>query len=79
MGGMDLGTGVAFSNLVNVPSTGYAPAMRIVPGDPLASVLWHKVSQSSTYGLNMPPNGTFLSVEELQVIRDWIEQGAQDN
>ena len=79
MGGMDLGTGVAFSNLVNVPSTGYAPAMRIVPGDPLASVLWHKVSQSSTYGLNMPPNGTFLSVEELQVISDWIEQGAQDN
>lgn len=79
MGEMDLGTEVAYDNLVNVTSTGYSPALRIAPGDPMGSVLWHKVSQSSTYGLNMPPNGTFLSNEELQTIRDWIEQGAMDN
>ncbi|MBK9074597.1 MAG: hypothetical protein IPL77_06365 [Flavobacteriales bacterium] len=79
MGEMDLSTGVAYANLVNVPALGYAPALRIVPGDPMASVLWHKISQSTTYGLNMPPNGTFLTNEELQTIRDWIEQGAMDN
>ncbi|HQV74277.1 MAG TPA: c-type cytochrome [Flavobacteriales bacterium] len=79
MGGLDLGANMAFSNLVNVTSTNHAPDLRVVPGDPMASVLWHKVSQSPTYGLTMPPNGTFLTDEELRTIRDWIEQGAYDN
>jgi hypothetical protein len=79
MGGLDLGANMAFSNLVNVTSTNHAPDIRVVPGDPMASVLWHKVSQSPTYGLTMPPNGTFLTDEELRTIRDWIEQGAYDN
>lgn len=79
MGGLDLSSSAAYANLVGVTSTNHAPAVRVVPGDPMASVLWHKVSQSSTYGLNMPPDGTFLSNEELRTIRDWIEQGAMDN
>lgn len=79
MGDMDLDGTVAYDNLVNVPTSGYAPAVRIVPGDPAASVLWHKISQSGEYGLNMPPNETFLSIEELRTIRDWIEQGALNN
>ena len=79
MGGLDLGTTEAYNNLVNVVSVGHAPAVRIVPGDPAASVLWHKVSGSPTYGLNMPPNGTTLSAEELQLIFDWIMQGAPNN
>lgn len=79
MAGLDLTANVAHSNLVGVVSTNHAPGVRIVPGDPMVSVLWHKVSGSSDYGLNMPPNGTFLSNDELQTIRDWIEQGALDN
>lgn len=79
MAGLDLGATMAYSNLVNVVSINHAPAVRIVPGDPDASVLWHKVTGSPTYGLNMPPNGTFLSNAELQTIRDWITQGALDN
>ena len=79
MGGLDLGATEAYNNLVNVVSVGHAPAVRIVPGDPAASVLWHKVSGSPNYGLNMPPNGTTLSAEELQQIFDWILQGALNN
>lgn len=79
MASLDLGATTAYSNLVNITSTNHAPAVRVVPSDPEASVLWHKISQSPTYGLTMPPNGTFLSIEELQTIRDWIEQGALDN
>ncbi len=79
MGGMDLGEAEAYANLVNVTSTSYAPALRIVPGDPTASVLWQKVTGSGEFGLTMPPNGTTLSFEELQTILDWIEQGAQEN
>lgn len=77
--GLDLGATEAYSNLVNVTSTNHAPAIRVVPGDLDASVLWHKVSGSDTYGLNMPPNGTFLSAQEVQTIHDWIEQGALNN
>ncbi|HQV53368.1 MAG: hypothetical protein IPI00_12395 [Flavobacteriales bacterium] len=79
MAELDLGVTEAYNNLVNVPSVNHAPAIRVVPGDPAASVMWHKVSGSPTYGLNMPPNGTTLSAEELQLIYDWIEQGAMNN
>ena len=30
-------------------------------------------------GTQMPQTGQFLSTSEVQVIRDWIDQGAQDN
>jgi hypothetical protein len=79
MGGLDLGVTEAYTNLVNVTTTGYVPQLRIVPGDASASVLWHKVSGSPSYGLTMPPNGTTLNAEDLQTIHDWIEQGALNN
>lgn len=77
--GMDLGADMAYDNLVNVTTTGFAPMKRVVPGDLINSVLWHKVSYTGLYGLNMPPAGEPLTAEELQIIRDWIEQGAMDN
>ncbi len=78
-GGLDLGAAAAYTDLVNVVSMGYAPDVRIVPGDPDASVLWHKVSGSPSFGLTMPPSGATLNAAELQTIRDWIEQGALNN
>ncbi|TXI76414.1 MAG: hypothetical protein E6Q44_15625 [Flavobacteriales bacterium] len=77
--GMDLSAQYAYGELVNVPSVNWAPALRVVPGDPEASVLWNKINFTETYGLGMPPNGTPLSSEELRTIREWIEQGAMDN
>ncbi|MBX2972747.1 MAG: hypothetical protein KF797_06565 [Flavobacteriales bacterium] len=77
--GMDLSPQYAYSSLVNVPSVNWAPALRVVPGDPDASVLWHKVNFTDEYGLGMPPNGSALTSAELQTIREWIEQGAMDN
>ncbi|MBV6404255.1 MAG: hypothetical protein IT228_13165 [Flavobacteriales bacterium] len=79
MGDMDLSATEAYGNLVNVESSGHAPAVRIVPGDPDASVLWNKVNYTEVYGLGMPPDGTALSSEELATIRAWIEQGALNN
>ena len=79
-GGMDLSPSEVYINLVDVTSTNYAPAKRVVPGDLDASVLWHKVTGDGTYGTMMPPPVyTQLTLEELQTIRDWIEQGALDN
>lgn len=79
MADMDLSDGEAYNSLVGVVSTNHAPAIRVVPGDPDASVLWNKVTFTELYGLGMPPDGTFLSPEELATIRDWIEQGARNN
>lgn len=77
--GLDLGETEAYANLVNVTSTAYAPAVRVAPGDLAGSVLWQKVTGSSDYGLTMPPTGTMLPAEDLETIRDWIEQGALEN
>ncbi|MBL0044263.1 MAG: hypothetical protein IPP33_07635 [Flavobacteriales bacterium] len=79
MADMDLSASEAYNNLVGVTSTNHAPGIRVVPGDPEASVLWHKVTFTEVYGLGMPPDGTFLSAEELGIILDWIEQGALEN
>lgn len=79
MGDMDLSESLAYSSLVGVESSNHAPALRVAPGDPDASVLWNKVNYTEVYGLGMPPDGTALSSEELATIRDWIEQGALNN
>ena len=54
-------------------------SMNLAVGLPDASVLWHKITGSTSYGLTMPPNGATLNAADLQTIRDWIEQGALDN
>lgn len=79
MGGMDLSAEEAYNSLVSVTSSNHAPALRVAPGDPEASVLWNKVSFTEVYGLGMPPDGTVLAPDELATIRDWIEQGALNN
>ena len=79
MAGLDLSTTEAHASLVGVTSTNHAPAVRVVPGDPEASVLWNKISFTEVYGLGMPPDGTFLSAEEIETIRAWIEQAALNN
>ncbi|MBL7965152.1 MAG: hypothetical protein JNM31_15060 [Flavobacteriales bacterium] len=79
MANLDLSAVGAYASLVGVTSNNYAPSLRVTPGDPMASVLWHKISGLGTYGLTMPPSGATLSAAELQTIRDWIEQGARDN
>lgn len=79
MGDMDLSESLAYGSLVGVESSNHAPALRVAPGDPDASVLWNKVNYTEVYGLGMPPDGSALSSEDLATIRDWIEQGALDN
>ncbi|MCA9060070.1 MAG: DUF1549 domain-containing protein, partial [Planctomycetaceae bacterium] len=51
----------------------YAPA--IVAGDANGSPLFQFVS-SENADLQMPPKGARLSVDEVTVLRDWINQGA---
>lgn len=51
----------------------------VVPGDAEASILVQKLSASPPFGSRMPQGGPFLADTTVQVIRDWINQGALDN
>ena len=66
----------SYDDLVDVVST-CAARVRVVPGDPDASYLLHKLGDGPTpCGGLMPSNAPALSADELQDIRDWIEAGA---
>jgi glucose/arabinose dehydrogenase len=69
---------VAFDNLVGVDATTAACAggLRVAPGDAEASVLYRKVSGEDLCGPRMPLGG-MLSSDQIDAIRDWIDQGAE--
>lgn len=77
--GMSLVAGDAPASIIDVTSTGYAPAKRVVPGDPAASVLYNKITDTGRFGGDMPPGPPALSANEIETIRVWIEEGAEDN
>jgi hypothetical protein len=52
----------------------------IVPGDPCQSLLLQKMSAAPPSGARMPIDGPpFLGDEDLQLVSDWIAEGAKDN
>ncbi len=70
----------AYTSLVDAMSP-TANAMLVVPGDPQASYLWHKLAATQTSvdgggGLPMPATGDLCAVE-LQMIHAWILAGAE--
>ena len=73
----DAGTGI-----VNVASQ-EAPLLRVQPFDSQASYLIHKLQGTQGTvgggGEQMPFGETPLDDATIQVIRDWIDEGAQDN
>jgi hypothetical protein len=77
-GYLDLSEGNSYNDLISVVSNGYAPEKRVVINDSDASVLWQKVNNSSLYGSNMPLGGS-LSNTDIEKIRVWIDEGAQNN
>ena len=85
-GGLMLEQGEAHAELVDAPST-QAPMPRVVPGDPDASYLMHKLRgthlQAGGSGLRMPfggeAGGSTLGAAQIELIADWIRAGAPDN
>lgn len=81
--GLILTTGKSFENLVNVPSAEAQGLFRVKPGDSAASYLIHKLegTQASVGGRGeqMPFGAAPLPDAEIDLIRSWIDQGAQDN
>jgi hypothetical protein len=78
---LDLSSGAAYGNLVNVPSSQCSPSrLRVMPGDPGRSYLMNKLmGVNLCTGSQMPKAGTSLSSGELQSIGAWICGGAPQN
>lgn len=79
-GGMLLRGDAAYGNLVNAPSRGKPGAMRVVPGNPEASYVIHKIEgRTDIVGARMPNGGPYLSDGQILVIKRWIELGAKND
>ena len=74
---MSLQAGVAYGNLVNRTSAFGIP--RVDPGDADNSALYLKVIGDNSVGSRMPLSRNALSSAETNAIRDWINNGAQNN
>jgi mono/diheme cytochrome c family protein len=79
--GLNLRSGVAYSQLVGVASTGKPGATRVIAGNASGSYLIQKLEGASDIvGLRMPRNGPpFLTTEQIALIRQWITNGAPNN
>jgi hypothetical protein len=74
--GMILEEGRAYDMIVNVPSGEVPTLMRVAPGDPDNSYLFHKISGTQEVGDRMPLGLPPLDAETIAAIRQWIEDGA---
>jgi hypothetical protein len=78
--GLDLSEGQAYDNIVNVPSDVQGSKDLVEPGDADNSYLYLKViGDESISGGQMPRFGDPLSQDLQDLLRDWIEAGAQNN
>ena len=81
--GLSLADGESFSSLVGVPSSQLDSMNRVEPADTSQSYLIHKLEGTQATvggsGSQMPRGESPLSDEELQAIKDWINEGAQNN
>ena len=78
--GLDISEGRSFENLVNVPSTQVGLDL-VTPNDAENSYLIHKLDgRTGIVGARMPiGSGGFLSDEAIDVVKQWINEGARNN
>ena len=74
--GLDLSEGQARDNLVNVPSREVPSILRVSPGNPDASYIVMKIEGASGIQGQRMPLGGMLTPDEIALVRDWIEGGA---
>ncbi|HEY4612075.1 MAG TPA: hypothetical protein VII11_03755 [Bacteroidota bacterium] len=84
-GGLFLTAGQSYANLVNVNAQASCTTLkRVLPGNPDQSVLYIRTSSDSPNtqcGTNsrMPQGSPRLPQATIDLIKDWINQGAKNN
>lgn len=77
---IDLRSGSSFDSLVNQSSGNAAGRVFVIPGDADNSYLIEKLTESNPQeGARMPLFRSALSQERIDLIRQWIEEGAANN
>jgi hypothetical protein len=51
----------------------------VVDGEPCASVLWQKLGPAPPFGARMPRDDAALQDAQIDLIHDWIAEGAGDD
>jgi hypothetical protein len=79
--GLRLDAGFSYGNLVNVASPRDASLIRVIPGNPDGSFIIQKLEGKRTDGVpilgdRMPDFGPYLPQSTIDVIRQWIANGA---
>lgn len=77
--GLVLDAANSFALLVGVASTEVPSVLRVAPGDPNNSYLIQKLEGTAAVGVQMPFGGTPLDQATIDVIRQWISDGAIDD
>lgn len=78
--GFSLEPAVSYANLVNTPSVEVPQLMRVLPGKPDSSyVVWKIEGRPGIAGGRMPLGLSPLPATEIEAIRQWISDGAQQN
>ena len=77
--GLRLDAASSFALLVGVASTEESSVLRVAPGDPNNSYLIQKLEGTASSGEQMPLNAPALPQATIDVIRQWIGDGAIDD
>jgi len=75
--GLRLDDGFSYGNLVGVASPYGSTIIRVVPGDPDNSFLIQKLEGTTAFGGRMPLVGCCLQQVTVDVVRQWIQDGAK--
>ena len=75
--GLSLDPGLSWQNLYLIASSQNMSLVRVIPMNPDGSFLIHKLEGTALVGGPMPADGPpFLQQATIDVIRQWIENGA---
>ena len=75
-GGLILLDGQSYDQLVGVEGKYTSGTTRVIPGNSAESLLIRKLEGDDGVGSRMPASGGPLEPETIQLIKDWIDQGA---
>jgi hypothetical protein len=75
--GLRLDSANSYDLLVGIPSNEASSIQRVKPGDPDHSYLIQKLEGRASVGARMPFGGPYLDQATIDVIRQWITDGAQ--
>ena len=80
-GGVKQAGNISFTDRDKALATGKSGKRTLVPGDPAASELIHRITLPESDDDHMPPNehgkGRPLSAGEIATLRKWVSEGAQ--